>query len=145
LKRRERATRNFLTVGPSFSAMKLIALAVAASLGAAAHSPKDVKRDCAKHGGALTRAYSAKTLRQAAGRYPGCAVGIRSQLAGRVGKRGDKRASSVLRDCAHHGRLTRRYRASTLRSALKRMPADMRDYTSCRAALRSQLSLFRRS
>jgi hypothetical protein len=122
--------------------MKLIALAVAASLGATAHSPKDVKRDCSKHGGALTRAYSAKTLRKAASRYPGCAVGIRSQLAGRVGKRGSKRTSGLLQDCSRHGRLTKRYRASTLRSGLKHMPADMRDYTLCKAALRSQLSLF---
>src|SRR4051794_5949509 len=124
--------------------MKLIALAVAASVGVAAHSPKDVKRDCAAHGGALTRAYSAKTLRQAARRYPGCATGIRSQLAGRIGKRGGKQASSVLRDCGRHGRLTRRYRAATLRSALRHMPRDLRDYTLCRAALRSQLSLFSR-
>jgi hypothetical protein len=124
--------------------MKLIALAVAASVGVAAPSPKDVRRDCVAHGGALTRAYSASTLRRAARRYPGCAVGIRSQLAGRVGRRGGTRASSVLRDCGRHGRLTRRYRAATLRTALRRMPADLRDYTLCRAALRSQLSLFGR-
>ena len=124
--------------------MKLIALAVAVSVGAAGHSPKDVQRDCVKHGGALTRAYSAKTLRQAVRRSPGCVVGIRSQLAGRVGKRGSSRASSLLQDCVRHGRLTRRYRASTLRSGLKHMPRDMRDYTACRAALRSQLSLFAR-
>jgi hypothetical protein len=95
--------------------MKLIAMAVAASVGVAAPSVKDVRRDCAAHGGALTRAYSAKTLRQAARRYPGCAVGIRSQLAGRVGKRGGSRQAACLRD-----------------------------YTLCRAALRSQLSLFGR-
>ena len=123
--------------------MKLIAIAVAASVGVAGHSPKDVQRDCAKHGGALTRAYSAKTLRKALRRYPGCVVGIRSQLAGRVGRRGGKRASSVLHDCVRHGRLTRRYPASALRSGLRRMPTDTRDYTACRAALRSQLSLFR--
>jgi hypothetical protein len=55
---------------------------------------------------------------------------------------GDLRShtSPPLRDCILHVSLTRPYSAPALRQAIKAMPNDIKTYSSCPAALRSQLS-----
>jgi hypothetical protein len=48
--------------------------------------------------------------------------------------------SPPLRDCILHVSLTQPYGARALRQAIKAMPYDIKTYSSCPAALRSQLS-----
>jgi hypothetical protein len=45
-----------------------------------------------------------------------------------------------LRDCLRHGSLTRAYTAHALRRTIRSLPPDVRAYSTCPAALRSQLA-----
>lgn len=47
--------------------------------------------------------------------------------------------SPPVADCSAHGRLTRHYPASELRSALTTMPADVAEYTNCPNVIRNAL------
>jgi hypothetical protein len=47
--------------------------------------------------------------------------------------------SQAITDCNDHGQLTGHYSASTLRTALAQMPADVREYTNCYDVIERQL------
>lgn len=42
----------------------------------------------------------------------------------------------VIRDCVHHGRLTKKYTQKEYRDALAHMPTDVDEYTDCRDVIR---------
>jgi hypothetical protein len=46
----------------------------------------------------------------------------------------------LLRDCSRHGSLTHPYTAHDLRRTIRSLPPDIKKYSTCPAALRSQLS-----
>jgi hypothetical protein len=48
-------------------------------------------------------------------------------------------AAEAISDCNNNGHLTAQYSASTLRTALATMPADVREYTDCYDVIQKQL------
>jgi hypothetical protein len=47
--------------------------------------------------------------------------------------------AQVIADCNSHNRLTQRYSVSELRSALRTMPADVKEYTDCNDVIQRAL------
>jgi hypothetical protein len=48
-------------------------------------------------------------------------------------------SSPVVADCSSHGRLTRQYSLSQLRTALSEIPTDLQEYTNCYAVIQRAL------
>jgi hypothetical protein len=134
-----------------FLAVAAMALALTAN-GASAKSSGSaaVIHDCTRHPSGLIHKHTLSALRTArrtlpapVATYTDCVVDIKSQMAGYIGRLGKQSANSALQDCAKHGYLRLRYRSNVLKRARKTIPPDLDDYTRCRQALTSQLSLVR--
>jgi hypothetical protein len=124
----------------------VLALALLAPTSAsAAKAPKPV-RDCTADG-RIDGRYSKSELRRAIKAVPKSSKGKEcKKRLNRVLKRGgDGRLKSsgsykaVLRDCADNGWIDKRFSVATLKKALKKLPADLEDYSDCGPTLRSEI------
>ncbi|MDA0180104.1 hypothetical protein OJ997_07335 [Solirubrobacter phytolaccae] len=128
----------------AFVALALLALPAAAS---AATLPKPA-RDCTKDGridGKYSKAElrkGVKALSTKAKRQKECKTRLNRALK----RGGDGRLSSssrstktILRDCANDGWLDRRYPVSALRTALKKLPTELEEYSDCGSYLRAEI------
>lgn len=125
-------------------ALGLLAVPAGAS---AATLPKPA-RDCTKDGW-LEGKYSKSELRRgikALSGKPGKAKECKKRLNRVLKHGGDGRVSSstrsvktILRDCADDNWIDRRYSVSALRTALKKIPAELEEYSDCGSRLRAEI------
>lgn len=120
--------------------------AVSAATKAKPATAKAIVKDCAKDG-EISRKYRLADLKKArteakkAKKTAVCGVAINSAIAGLSGKKGKNSVAAVVKECGGKtGALTKKYKAATLRKALKTLPDDIADYTNCDAAIASQLN-----
>jgi hypothetical protein len=73
------------------------------------------------------------TLTTVAGLLVAGSAGVAASSASAAG------LSPVVADCNAHGRLTRHYTVTQLRSALATIPADIAEYTDCHDVIQHQL------
>jgi hypothetical protein len=130
-------------------AAALFALPAALASAATTHAKRlpAPARDCVADGWlghhyaktALRRAIPALTTRVA--HHAVCRTRLRRVLKhggdGRLAIRGS--AHAVIRDCADNGWIDHRYPLSVLRASLRRVPADVDEYTRCTEIIRAEL------
>ena len=60
--------------------------------------------------------------------------------SGGDGRRAGKGSyKTVVRDCADNGWIDRRYSLATVRKALKKLPAELEEYSDCGPTLRAEI------
>jgi hypothetical protein len=125
-------------------ALALFAIPASAS---AATLPKPA-RDCTKDG-RIDGKYSKSELRRGVKALSGKSAKTKEckkRLNRALKRGGDGRTSSssrstktILRDCADNGWIDRRYPVSALRTALKKIPTELEEYSDCKSVLRSEI------
>lgn len=108
-----------------------------------------IVQDCTAHG-RLTERYRVRALRRAKRTLPAdvrkfsdCERAITQAIerGGRPARpqRGTDRVRSVINDCAGDRFLDHRFKISTLRRALRHLPADVVEYSDCEKVIRGEI------
>lgn len=72
--------------------------------------------------------------------YKNCGTALTSAIAGLSGKKGTNSVNAIHKECANSDSLKKKYKATTLKKALKGLNQDAASYTGCAAAIESQLN-----
>lgn len=109
-------------------------------------TPAKILQDCKKDGtinkpyrlGDLKKANTTYKKKKSA--YKNCGTALTSAIAGLTGKKGTNSVNAIVKECANTDSLKKKYKATTLKKALKGLNQDAASYTGCAAAIESQLN-----